>query len=98
MPSMIRPETGFSGKPKALRRAILEVLRRQGRLTAAEIAGAVYASRITVRPGYVGRHATTSQLVSVRRALRRMVAKGRVEVLYRRRHWKIFVLRQEAGE
>jgi hypothetical protein len=66
-------------------------------LTAHDIAGCAFGHRLVVRPGH-RRHVTTSQLVSVRKALRALVAKGRVEVLYRRRHWKIFRLRQESEQ
>jgi hypothetical protein len=90
-------QTGFAGRPLALRRTVLEILRRRDMLTAHDIAGCAFGHRLVVRPGH-RRHVTTSQLVSVRKALRALVAKGRVEVLYRRRHWKIFRLRQESEQ
>jgi hypothetical protein len=83
---------GFANQPLALRRAIVQILERRDMLTAADIAGCAYARRIMVRPGW--RRCTVSELVATRRALRALVAKGRVEVLYRRRHWKIFTLRE----
>ena len=80
-------------RPLALRRCIIEILSRRDRLTAADLAGAAYSHRIMVRPGW--RRPTTSELVSVRRALRRLVARGRVRVLHRYRCWKVFGLQQE---
>lgn len=95
MPSAFRLETGFSGKPKALRRAILEALRRRDRLTAADIAGAVYSfRRVMVRPGW--RRCTVSELVCTRRALRKMVAKGLVQELPRWRRRKLYSLSEDA--
>ena len=81
----------------ALRRCIVEILSRRDRLTAHDIASCAYGHRLIVRPGH-RRHVTTSQLVSVRKALRVLVGKRKVDVLYRRRHWKIFTLRQESGQ
>jgi hypothetical protein len=93
--SRSRRETGFANRPFALRRRLLAILSRRNKLTAHDLAGIAYGGRrLIVRPGH-RRHVTSSQLVAVRRALRRLAAKGRVQVLYRRRRWKIFTLRQE---
>jgi hypothetical protein len=86
-----RRRVGFAGQPLALRRAVLEILGRRGWLTAADIAAAVYSRRIMIRtPAW--RRPTTSELVSVRRALRCLAAKGRVVVDGRYRRRKIFRL------
>jgi hypothetical protein len=93
--SRYRAETGFANRPFALRRCLIEILSRRDRLTARDLAGIAYGSRrLIVRPGH-RRHVTSSQMVAVRRALRRLAAKGRVQVFYRRRRCKIFTLRQE---
>jgi hypothetical protein len=86
-----RPRTGFAGRPLALRRCIVEILKRRDRLTAFDLACAAYGRRLVVRPGWQ-RYVPPSQLVSVRRALRRLVAKGKVRVIHRFRHRKVFVL------
>jgi hypothetical protein len=96
MKSCFRPARGFATRPLALRRCILEVLRRRDLLTAHDLAGIAYGGRrIIARPGHV-RYVTSSQLVATRRALRALAAKGRIEVFKRRRRWKIFKLRQES--
>ena len=89
--------TGFANRPLALRRCLLDILKRRDRLTAHDLAGIAYGRRIIVWPGH-RRNITSSQLVATRRALRTLVAKGRVEVLYRRRRWMIFALRQEVDQ
>ena len=94
MPSPYRPRSGFAGRPLALRRCLLEILRRRDRLTAFDLAAAAYSRRVVVRPGHRRYGVTDAQLVSDRRALRRLVAKGRVKVLYRYRHRKVFALRR----
>jgi hypothetical protein len=86
-----RRRTGFAGRPLALRRCIVEILKRRDRLTAFDLACAAYGRRLVVRPGWQ-RYVPPSQLVSVRRALRRLVAKGRVKVLHRFRHRKVYAL------
>ena len=94
MTSRFRAARGFAYRPFALRRCIIEILRRRDRLTAHDMAGIAYGGRrLIVRPGH-RRHVTSSQLVATRRALRALAAKGRIEVLYRRRRWKTFTLRQ----
>jgi hypothetical protein len=86
-----RRRTGFANRPLALRRAILEVLERRPWQTSAEIAGCAYAfGRPMCRPGH--RRCSIAELNSTRRALRRLVARGKVEVRHRRRRWKIFQL------
>jgi hypothetical protein len=84
-------QSSFANRPLALRRCLLDILKRRDRLTAHDLAGIAYGRRIIVRPGH-RRHVTAAQLVATRRALRALVAKGRVEVLYRYRHRKLFVL------
>jgi hypothetical protein len=90
-----RAARGFASRPLALRRCLIEILSRRDRLTAHDLAGIAYGGRrLIVRPGH-RREVTPSQLVAVRRALRRLVARGRVRVLLRRRRWKVFMLRRE---
>ena len=50
----------------ALRRCLVEILKRRDRLTAAELAGIAYGRRLIVRPGHHRR--TVAQLVATRRA------------------------------
>lgn len=89
-PPMVPPskrQSGFSGKPLALRRRILEVLERAHRLTAFEIASSAFAERIVLG----GRaRCSTAQLVSVRRALRRLADRGHVVSHCRQRRWKMW--------
>jgi hypothetical protein len=82
---------GFANRPLALRRCILEVLSRRDMLTAHDLAAAAYGWRVVVRTRYA-RDVTTAQLTSVRRALRALVAKGRVGVLCCYRRWRLFTL------
>jgi hypothetical protein len=89
--SRFRGRTGFANRPFALRRCLFEILRRRDRLTAHDLAAIAYSRRVIVRPGH-RRHVTTAQLVATRRALRVLVAKGRVRLLYRYRRRKVFVL------
>jgi hypothetical protein len=91
MTAPFRRRIGFAGQPLALRRCLVEILTRRDRLSAHDLAGVAYARRLVVRPGH-RRHVTDAQLVATRRALRRLVAKGKVRVLYRYRHRKIFEL------
>jgi hypothetical protein len=86
-----RGRTGFAGEPFALRRCLLEILGCRDWLTAHDLAGIAYGRRIIVRPGH-RRHVTSAQLVATRRALRALVAKGKVRVLCRYRRRKVFVL------
>jgi hypothetical protein len=88
--SRFRAATGFASRPLALRRCLIQILVRRDRLTAHDLAGIAYGRRLIVRPGH-RRCATTAQLVATRRALRALVAKGKVRVLYRYRHRKVFV-------
>jgi hypothetical protein len=93
--SRFRAETGFANRPLALRRCLIEILSRRDRLTAHDLAGIAYGGRrLIVRPGH-RRHVTSSQLVATRRALRALAAKGRIEILRRRRRWKVFMLPSE---
>jgi hypothetical protein len=72
-----RHRNKFPYRPKGLRRAVLVVLERRDRLNASELAGCVYAhGRPMARPGH--RTPTAAQVVSVRRALRHLVASGQV--------------------
>lgn len=87
------PRTRFANRPRALRRCILELLGRRDRLTSHDLAAAAYGQRMLIRPGWV-QNITPSQLVAVRRAVRSLVAKGRVEELNRYRRWKVFSLRR----
>lgn len=72
-----RPGKGFRYRPRALRRAVLLILERRSVLTAAEVAGCAYSARILARPGH--RLPTEAEVVSTRRALRHLVASGKVE-------------------
>jgi hypothetical protein len=73
-----RPLKGFRFRPHALRRTVLEVLRQRDRLSAAELAGIAFtAGRPIIRPGY--RSPTESEVSSTRRALRGLVAAGKVK-------------------
>ena len=49
-----RARTGFANRPLALRRCLVEILRRRDRLTAHDMAAIAYARRIIVRPGIAG--------------------------------------------
>lgn len=86
MPQAPERRTVFSGRPLALRRRVIEVLERADGLTADQIAG--FAYQPAGRPIYRDRPppCSTSQVTTVRAALRRLVAKGRVTVLRRDRH------------
>lgn len=77
--------TAFAGRPLALRRRLIEVLERADGLTADQIAG--FAYQPAGRPIYRARPppCSTSEVTTVRAALRRLVAKGRVTVLHRDR-------------
>lgn len=91
MPASYRRRTGFANRPLALRRAVLAVLGQRDRLTAWELASCLYChGRPMVRPGW--RLPTGAQVVSTRRALRRLIAKGRVEVAHHKRRWRVFQL------
>ncbi len=82
---------GFARQPLALRRSIIEVLGRRDRLTALDLAAACYGvKRIVVCPARDS--VSKAQLNSTRRALRALVAKGRVVALCRCRRWQIFIL------
>jgi hypothetical protein len=95
MKYLFRRKSGFAHKPLALRRAVLEVLERRPWQTSAEIAGCVYShGRILARPGW--RRCTVSELSATRRALRRLIAKGKVEVRHHRHRWRIFQLVEKA--
>ena len=95
MASRFRVARGFASRPLALRRCLIEILARRDRLTAHDLAGIAYGGRrLIVRPGHC-RQVTSAQLVATRRALRALAAKGRIEVLHRRRRRKVFMLRQE---
>jgi hypothetical protein len=90
--SHFRAATGFAYRPFALRRCIIEILRRRDRLTAHDMAGIAYGGRrLIVRPGH-RRHVTSAQLVATRRALRALAAKGRIETRGRYRRRKSFGL------
>jgi hypothetical protein len=92
---LFRRRRGFAHRPLALRRAILEVLERSPWQTSAEIAGCVFAfGRPMARPGW--RRCSVSELSSTRRALRRLIAKGKVEVPHHRHRWRIFQLVEKA--
>lgn len=80
-------ETGFAGRPLALRRRVLEVLDRRDRLTAEQIAGVSYRKQVRfdhdTRP-------SAAQLVAVRRALRRLAARGAVRAAGWHRRRKVW--------
>jgi hypothetical protein len=71
-----RHRNRFPYRPKGLRRAILLVLERRAQLNAWELAGCCYSYRPMARPGW--RTPTDAEVVSVRRALRHLVASGAV--------------------
>lgn len=84
-----RRQRGFAGRPLALRRELLAILERVDRLTATELASCAFRGRIMLAHPSV---CSTAQLNSVRRALRRLIARGHVGVVgYRQRH-RLFVL------
>lgn len=97
MPRAPERRPGFANRPRALRRCLLEILHSHSRdgLSAHDLAGIAYGRRIIVRPGH-RRNVTTAQLVATRRALRALIAKGRVEVLWRYRRWQVYSLRAVA--
>jgi hypothetical protein len=72
-----RPRKGFRYRPRALRRTVLQILGQRDRLTAQELAGIAFtAGRPVIRPGW--RLPTDSELASTRRALRCLMASGKV--------------------
>ena len=72
------PAKGFLYRPGALRRTVLQILRRRARLTAQDLAGIAFtAGRPIIRPGY--RSPTESEVSSTRRAIRGLVAAGKVK-------------------
>ena len=74
----LRPLKGYRYRPRALRRSVLEILRQRNRLSAAELAGIAFtAGRPIIRPGY--RSPTESEVSSTRRAIRGLIAAGKVE-------------------
>ncbi len=86
--------TGFAGRPLALRRAVLVALERRPWQTSAEIAGCCFSrGGVHARPGW--RRCSVSELVSTRRALRHLIAGGKVEVRHHRNRWRVFVLRRD---
>jgi hypothetical protein len=50
MKSRVWGRTGFANRSFALRRCLVEILKRRDRLTAAELAGIAYGRRHIVRP------------------------------------------------
>jgi hypothetical protein len=95
-----RHRNKFPFRPKGLRRAVLLVLERSDRLNASEIAGCAYSFRgPLVRPGW--RIPSESEVRSVRRALRHLLATGKIEMTgrYRRgthqRHRDTFSLAKQ---
>jgi hypothetical protein len=59
MKSRVRGRTGFANRSFALRRCLVEILKRRDRLTAAELAGIAYGRRLIVRLGH-HRHSCTA--------------------------------------
>jgi hypothetical protein len=96
-----RHRNRFPYRPLGLRRAILLVLERSDRLNASELAGCCYCHRPMARPGC--RVPSDAEIVSVRRALRDLVATGKVRKAgrYRRsayqRHRDVFSLGGKTG-
>ncbi|SFO25770.1 hypothetical protein SAMN05216330_102435 [Bradyrhizobium sp. Ghvi] len=90
MPKGPRRRTGnFAGRPLALRRELLAVLDRADKLTARELAASVYSGRVCLcRPQACSR----SQLASTRKALCRLIDKGRVVVAGHHRRRQLFSL------
>jgi hypothetical protein len=76
---------------RGLRAKIVTVLAKHDGLTAWEIAANVYQRRLIVRRSWY-RTATEAQLGATRRALRRLVKKGRVIVIGRDRRKKVYAL------
>jgi hypothetical protein len=90
-------KSGFANRPFALRRRVLEVLGTGHRFSADEIAMFAFRSRRPIVAG-VRPSCSISELVSTRRALRRLVAKGRVAQDGRRRRRKVYRLAWEASQ
>ena len=87
-------QIGFAARPnRGLRSRIVAMLAEQDGLTAWEIAAIAYQRRLVMRRGWY-RTATEVQLVATRRALRRLVRKGRVVVTGRYRRRKVYALRR----
>jgi hypothetical protein len=92
MKSRVRGRTGFANRSFALRRCLVEILKRRDRMTAAELAGIADGRRlICPAPDIIG-----AQLHSWSRrgALRRLVAKGKVKMIGRYRRRKVFELEE----
>ncbi len=88
MPKAPRRKSGeFARRPLALRRAVLAVLDRVDRLTVREIAGAVYGGRLCL---YRPVPSSRSQINSTRKALHRLITKGRVVVVGHDRRCQLF--------
>lgn len=69
---------GFRYCPRALRRTVLQILSERDRLTAQELAGIAFTTgRPVIRPGY--RLPSEGEVSSTRRAIRRLIAAGKVE-------------------
>jgi hypothetical protein len=72
------PRKGFRYRPRALRRAVLQILGQRSPLSAPDLAAIAFtAGRPIIRPGY--RSPTESEVSSTRRALRRLRAAGKVK-------------------
>lgn len=83
---------GSASQPnRRLRSRIVAMLRVHDGLTAWEIAASAYGRRLIVRRG-CHRTAPTARLWATRRALRRLVEKGRVVVVGRYRRRKLFAI------
>jgi hypothetical protein len=92
MKSALSTPTGFAnGANRMLRPRIVEALGDHGPLNAKQLARLVYGPRIAVRLA-PRRTCTNSELVSTRRALRRLAAKGRIVAIGRYRRWKLYTL------
>ena len=88
---MFPPNQVSLPRNRMLRPRILEALGNRGQLNAAELAGMVYGSRRTMRSRpWVA--CTTARLVATRRALRRLVQKGKVVTTGRYRGRKRYCL------
>ena len=92
MKSRVRGRTGFANRSFALRRCLVEILKRRDRLTVAELAG----NRLRQAAHLSAPDITGAQLHSWSRrgALRRLVAKGKVKMIGRYRRRKVFELEE----
>ncbi|MGY3690829.1 hypothetical protein ACVIGA_000909 [Bradyrhizobium sp. USDA 3240] len=79
-----RRQTGYAGRPLALRRELLAILGRVDKLSVRELAAAAYSGRVCrSRPP----SCSAAQITATRKAIRRLIDRGHVVAVgvYRRR-------------